>query len=123
MGGLGLPTLGQRVGFPVGVRQMRKAIFLGFVVVGAVAGMVAALDEGWGLKAVFGCIGAVAGAAIGGALAGIGRRRLESQEDDAHGLTDSQNARRKNYWLDRGRLTASPGLPHLDDSDPHSREP
>ena len=102
---------------------MRKAIFIGFIVLGAAMGMLVGLGEGIGLKLVFGCIGAVAGTAIGGALAGIGRRRLETQETEAHGLTDSQNARRKNYWLDRGRLTSSPGLPHLDDSDPQSREP
>lgn len=102
---------------------MRKAILIGFVVLGAAAGTVGALAEGWGLKAVFGCIGAVAGAAVGGAVAGIGRHRAAGREADARGLTDSQNARRKNYWLDRGRLTASPGLPHLDDSDPHSSEP
>jgi hypothetical protein len=101
---------------------MRKAIFIGFIAVGAVLGVAAGLGEGFGLKLVFGCIGAVAGAAIGGALAGIGRHRLANQETDAHGLSDVQNARRNNYWLDRGRLTSSPGMPHPDDNDPHSRE-
>lgn len=102
---------------------MRKAIFIGFVVLGTAIGMAAGLGEGIGLKLLFGCIGAIAGAAIGGALAGIGRGQRESEEASVQGLTDSQNARRKNYWLDRGRLTSSPGLPHPDDLDPHSREP
>lgn len=102
---------------------MRKTIFIGFILLGAGLGAIAGLEAGIGLKLVFGCIGAVVGAAIGGALAGIGRHRLENNETEVHGLTDSQNARRKYYWLDRGRLTSSPGLPHLDDSDPHSREP
>ena len=102
---------------------MRKLIFFMFIAVGAALGAVAGLGAGVGLKLVFGSIGAVVGAAIGGALAGIGRHRLENQEAEVYGLTDSQNARRKNYWLDRGRLTSSPGLPHLDDTDPHSREP
>lgn len=102
---------------------MRKIIFIGFIALGAAIGMLAGLGEGIGLKLVFGCIGAVVGAAIGGALAGIGRHELENQETGIRGLTASQNARRKNYWLDRGRLTLSPGLPHLDDSDPDSREP
>jgi hypothetical protein len=118
-----LPTHGQHVAFIAGVLHVRATILIAFVALGATAGAVAALDEGWGLKVVFGCIGAVAGTAIGGAFAGIGLHRSAGREADARGLTDSQNARRKNYWLDRGRLTASPGLPHPDDSDPHSREP
>ena len=102
---------------------MRATILIAFALLGAAAGAVAALGEGWGLKVVFGCIGAVAGAAIGGVCAGFGSHRSAGRETDARGLTDSQNARRRNYWLDRGRLNASPGLPHLDDGDPHSREP
>ena len=118
-----LPTHGQHVAFSAGVLHVRATILIAFVALGAAAGAVAALDEGWGLKVVFGCIGAVAGTAIGGAFAGIGLHRSAGREADARGLTDSQNARRKNYWLDRGRLTGSPGLPHPDDSDPRSREP
>jgi hypothetical protein len=102
---------------------MRKTIVIGFIVLGAAIGGAAGLGESIGLKLLFGCIGAIAGAAIGGALAGIGRRQRVSEEAGVQGLTDSQNARRKNYWLDRGRLTSSPGLPHPDDLDPHSREP
>lgn len=102
---------------------MRKSIFIGFIALGAAIGVAAGLGEDIGLKLLFGCIGAITGAAVGGALAGIGRRRPESEETDTQGLTESQNARRKNYWLDRGRLTSSPGSPHLDDLDPHSREP
>lgn len=102
---------------------MRKAIFIGFIVLGATIGVAAGLGEDIGLKLLFGCIGAIAGTAIGGALAGIGSRQRESEEADVQGLSDSQNARRKNYWLDRGRLTPSPGLPHPDDLDPHSRDP
>lgn len=101
---------------------MRTVIFIGFIVLGAAFGAAAGLGEGVGLKLLFGGIGAIAGAAIGGALAGVGRRRRQYEVAETGGLTDSQNARRKNYWLDRGRLTSSPGLPHLDDLDPHSRE-
>jgi hypothetical protein len=102
---------------------MRKTIFIGFIVLGAAIGGATGLGESIGLKLLFGCIGAIAGTAIGGALAGIGRRQQESEEAEVQGLTDSQNVRRKNYWLDRGRLTSSPGLPHPDDVDPHSRGP
>lgn len=125
MGGMGLPTLGQRVGFLVGVLQMRKAIFIGFVVLGAAFGVVAALDEGWGLRTVFACVGGVAGAAVGGALSGRGRRQRgpRTHDEDRGGLKAVQDQQASNYWLDRGRPTASPGLPHADDMDPHSREP
>lgn len=104
---------------------MRKAIFVGFVVLGAAAGMVAALEEGWGLKAVFACVGGVAGAALGGAVSGVGRRqgRPSTHDEDRGGLKAVQDQQARNYWLDRGRPTASPGLPHADDTDPHSREP
>lgn len=102
---------------------MKKAIFIGFIVLGGAVGLAAGLGEGIGLKVLFGCIGVIVGTAIGGALAGIGQRQREREEADVQGLTEFQNARRKNYWLDRGRLTSSPGLPHLDDLDPRSREP
>ena len=104
---------------------MRKLIFIGFIVLGAAIGVFAALEEGFGLKVVFACVGAVVGAAIGGALSGIGRRqgRPTTRDDDTDGLTAIQDEQARNYWLDRGRPTASPGLPHVDDTDPHSREP
>lgn len=104
---------------------MRKAIFIGFVVLGAAVGVAAALDEGRGLKVVFGCIGGVAGAAVGGALSGGGRRKgwPSIHSEDRGGLKSVQDQQASNYWLDRGRPTASPGLPHADDTDPHGREP
>lgn len=104
---------------------MRKAIFIGFVVLGAAAGMVAALDEGWGLKAVFACVGGVVGASVGGALSGVGRRqgRPRAHDEDRGGLRTVQDQQEANYWLDRGRPTAAPGLPHADDTDSHSLEP
>lgn len=104
---------------------MRKLIFIGFIALGATAGVAAAFEEGLGLKAVFACVGAVAGAAIGGPLSGVGRRhgRLSTHDEDLGGLKAGQDQQASNYWLDRGRPTASPGLPHADDTDPHSREP
>ena len=53
---------------------MRKTIFVLFILLGSAVGVFAALNESVGLKILLGSIGAVAGAAIGGALAGIGRR-------------------------------------------------
>ena len=104
---------------------MRKTIFVIFILLGSAAGVFFALNESKGLKMIQGCIGAVVGAAVGGALAGISRRRSRSnaQFNETDGLAAIQEEQARNYWLDRGRLTASPGLPHPDDNDPHSHEP
>ena len=104
---------------------MRKTVFIFFILLGSTAGVFAALGEGPGLKIILGSIGAVAGIAIGGAFAGIGRRRHRSMADfeDKDGFMAIQDERARNYWLDQGRLTASPGLPHPDDNGPHSPEP
>lgn len=101
---------------------MRKSVFVFFILLGAALGMFVALNESIGLKIVLGGIGAVAGTAVGGALAGIGRRRHRPMVhfDDTIGFTTEQENQVHNYWLDRGQLTAAPGLPHPDDNDPHS---
>ena len=94
---------------------MRKSVFIFFILLGLAVGMLTAHGEGSGLKIVFGTIGAVAGAAIGGALAGFTRQHRRSITDfDKDGFTTVQDEQARNYWLDRGRLTASPGLPHPD---------
>lgn len=104
---------------------MRKTFFVIFILLGSAIGVFAALNESTGFKIVQGSIGAVAGVAIGGALAGIGRRRGRShaQCNETDELEAVQDEQTRNYWLDRGRLTAAPGLPHPDDIDPHSHEP
>lgn len=103
---------------------MRKSVFAFFILLGAALGMFVALNESIGLKIVLGGIGAVVGTAVGGALAGIGRRRHRpvGHFDDADGFTTEQENQIRNYWLDRGRLTSSPGLPHPDDNAPNSHE-
>lgn len=104
---------------------MRKVVFIIFVVSGAAAGVLAVLDQPASVKLVLGIIGAVAGAAIGGAIAGTGHRSPTPPVFD-HQANDPMQAhdeRERNYWLNRGRLTASPGLPNPNDSDPHSHEP
>lgn len=103
---------------------MRKALFVIFILLGSAVGVFFALNESNGLKIVLGGIGAVSGAAVGGAFAGIGRRRHRPMDhfDDTNGFTAGQEHQIRNYWLDRGRLTAAPGLPHPDDNDPHGHE-
>ena len=93
--------------------------------IGSAVGVFSGLNEGFGVAVLFGCIGAVAGVAIGGAVARVDRRIRRSRTCvDTHGEPVTEQASQdQNYWLDRGRLTAAPGLPHADDTDPHSREP
>lgn len=101
---------------------MHKILFFIFILLGSVAGVFFALNESIGLKMFQGGIGAVVGAAVGGAITRIGHRRHQpmTYSDEAYGFTAVQEEGVRNYWLDRGRLTASPGLPHLEDNDPHS---
>ena len=104
---------------------MRKTVLVLFILLGSAVGAFVAVNETVGLKIVLGSIGAVSGAAFSGAFAGIGQRRHRPMVkcDEADGLTAAHDEQAHNYWLDRGRLTASPGLPHPDDNDPHSHEP
>ena len=100
---------------------MRKTLFVLFILLGSAVGVFFVFNESTGLKIVQGGIGALAGAAIGGALASIGcRPRAEAHSDNTDGFTVAQDEQVRNYWLDRGRLTSSPGLPHPDDNDLHS---
>ena len=104
---------------------MRKLVLVGFIALGAATGVFAAFEDGLGLQAVFACVGGVVGAAIGGAVTEVGRsgRRPVTHPRDSDGLEAIQGEQARNYWLDRGRPTPSPGLPHADDVDPHSQEP
>lgn len=100
---------------------MRRAIFIFFIAFGAAVGLFTALGGTLGLKIVMSGLGALVGVAIGGAFY---QGRLKRRSDREPGSPDAANAERmNNHWLDRGRPTAAPGLPHADDSDPFSREP
>ena len=104
---------------------MRKTHFVFSILLGSAVGVFAAHNESTSLKIVQGSIGAVVAAAVGGAFAGIGRSRSRSsaQLNETDGLAAIQDEQVRNYWLDRGKLTAAPSLPHPDDNDPHSYEP
>ena len=85
---------------------MRKAMFFIFVVVGAAAGLASALTDDWGVKAVMMTIGAVTGAAIGGAISGItarGRKKLQFDSEALPGLGTTPTDMMDNYWRDKGR--------------------
>jgi hypothetical protein len=110
---------------PAGIHQMRRTIFIGFTLLGAALGLFSAMTESLGVQIVMSGVGSIAGAAIGVGLAGIGRQRQHGRpqsDDEAIALDSAQDEQVKNYWLDRGRLTAAPGLPNPDDTDPHRRQ-
>ena len=63
---------------------MRKVIFLLFMALGAMGGLLATVDERWGLRVLMMAIGMVAGVAIGGALSRIGLRRGSPRRPGAY---------------------------------------
>ncbi len=84
---------------------MRKAVLLIFVVAGAGAGLIAAMDGDWGLRVVMMTIGAVVGAAIGGAVTRLGKRSTPLRPvglDESYGQGTSAEDRDRNYWRDKG---------------------
>lgn len=85
---------------------MRKIVFLGFIVAGAAAGLIAALPDEWGLRIVMMTIGAIAGAAIGGAVSRIvagGSAAPDVGRDVLPGLGTTGDDLVETYWRDKGR--------------------
>lgn len=83
---------------------MRKLVFIGFVVVGTLLGLVLAENVSWGARFVVMSFGALAGAAVGGAFSGLGRRgRVPQLRDGAlRGLGTTSEDLMDNYWRDEG---------------------
>lgn len=84
---------------------MRKLIFIGFVVLGALIGLISAGNSDWGTRLVMMGVGALFGAPIGGALAGIGRKGrqlLEWDENPVPGMGTTPKDLAANYWRDKG---------------------
>jgi len=83
---------------------MRRAIFIGLIVLGATVGLSSALDGDWGLRIVMTLFGALVGTAIGGALSriGSGRRSIRFVERAIPGLGTSSEDLAANYWRDKG---------------------
>ena len=102
---------------------MRKLILIFFILLGAAIGLLASMNGGIALRIVMACVGALFGTAIGGALSRRGRQTSVAPvgDDGLDGHDSPDNQRMSNYWLDRGRPTAAPGLPHPEDADPFSR--
>jgi hypothetical protein len=84
---------------------MRKLIFIGFIALGALIGLIAAAKADWGTRLVMMGVGALFGAPIGGALASIGRKerqRLEWDENPLPGMGTTPKDLAANYWRDKG---------------------
>lgn len=86
------------------LEMLRKAIFLVFVGVGVLVGLAAGLHGDRGLQIVMAGLGALVGAALGGAAVGLGRRGTTRREIPGLGTTSSDMA--ANFWRDRGRPPA-----------------
>jgi hypothetical protein len=103
---------------------MRKAIFLLFVALGAAAGLLATLEETWGVRILMTAIGTVVGIAIGGFLSKIGVRRGPAKRPSAY-LPFPQpmfgEDLDRNYWRDRGHLPFT--KPPSADPDHHMFDP
>jgi hypothetical protein len=84
--------------------MLRKLIFLAFVGAGALVGVVAAQEGDWGLRFVMAGLGAIAGAAVGGAAVRLGRQATERRVIPGLGTTTSDIA--ANFWRDKGRPPA-----------------
>ena len=83
---------------------MRKLIFIGSIVAGSAVGLLATLGDGWGLKLFMMCLGALVGAAAGGALSRIGRggRPMPHRDDSLRGLGTTSEDLLDNYWRVEG---------------------
>ena len=84
---------------------MKKYPILVGIALGAMVGMFSALSDGVGLKIVMMSIGAVAGAAIGGAFSRSGKKRgmALDEDDESFGQGTSARDRMRNFWRDKGR--------------------
>ena len=84
---------------------MRKLVFIVFVAVGVVVGLVSAAKDDWATRAVMMGIGALFGAAVGGGLTRRVSRAVRSEStglDAPNGQGAPEDELVRNYWRDRG---------------------
>lgn len=83
---------------------MRKCIFIGFVALGALLGLISGANSDWTARIVMMCVGALFGAPIGGALANIGKkyRPIDWDKSSLSGNGTSSRDLAANYWRDEG---------------------
>ena len=91
---------------------MRKLIFMVFIALGALIGLIAAANTDWGTRLVMMGVGALFMAPVGGALAGIGKKRRSLEWSDSRLPSDGTSSKdmAANYWRDEGHPPfAKPG--------------
>jgi hypothetical protein len=82
---------------------MRKLVFFAFIVCGGAVGGLSALNDDLGLKIVMISIGTVVGMVLGGAISGLGAKRVIAHDATlVDGYQEVSEERDKNYWRDRG---------------------
>lgn len=83
---------------------MKKLLFIGFIAVGALLGLVLAAQASWGPRLVIMSFGALAGAAVGGAFSGLGWGGAKSwfRDETLRGLGTTSEDLMDNYWRDEG---------------------
>ena len=83
---------------------MRRCIFIGFIVLGALVGLASAEKNDWGTRIVMMGVGTLFGAPIGGALASIGKkyRPIDWDKSPLSGNGTSSRDLAANYWRDEG---------------------
>ena len=83
---------------------MQKLILIGFVVFGALAGLLLAAKEDWPTRVVMMAVGVLFALPIGGVVARIGKkgRPLEWDEQPLPANSTSPRDLAKNYWRDKG---------------------
>jgi len=84
---------------------MRKLILIGFIVFGALVGLLSASKEDWPTRVVMMVVGALVGTAIGGGLTRMGSRNLPKEptwSSHPHGEGTPEDELVRNYWRDRG---------------------
>jgi hypothetical protein len=101
---------------------MRRLIFIDVVAVGVLVGLLAGANDDWATRTVLGAVGALFGAAIGGAVTRLGRSKKallwESDPIPGMGITSEDLA--ANFWRDKGHpLFMKP--PETDSSPESSR--
>lgn len=99
---------------------MRKLIFFGIVAVGALVGLLSGANDDWATRSVLSAVGALFGAAIGGAVARLDRSKkaLRWDSDPIPGMGVTSEDLAANFWRDKGHPPFM--KPPEADSDPGS---
>jgi ABC-type dipeptide/oligopeptide/nickel transport system permease subunit len=106
---------------------MRAVVISSITFLGVAVGALSAWERGPVLQLAMGCLGAMFAFPIGAGVAALvgflGKKPLPTDAQGDLDVEQNEGAPQANYWLNRGRLTAAPGLPLADDLDATSGGP